>query len=62
VHKDIPAGNVVAGSPQMSHREWLRTQASLPQVPKLRKEMTALKTRIAQLEEKHAESRKGSRE
>ncbi|MBI3074505.1 MAG: UDP-3-O-(3-hydroxymyristoyl)glucosamine N-acyltransferase [Deltaproteobacteria bacterium] len=35
IAKDVPAGEVVAGSPAMPHRVWLRVAAILPKLPDL---------------------------
>ena len=52
VHKDVPAGQIVAGSPHMPHREWLKMEACLPKLPEMRAALAALQRRIADLEEK----------
>ena len=36
VHKDVPPGRIVAGSPHMSHMEWLKMEACLPKLPEMR--------------------------
>jgi UDP-3-O-[3-hydroxymyristoyl] glucosamine N-acyltransferase len=50
VHNDIPPNQIVAGSPHMPHREWLRMSAALPKVPEMRRKMHAMEKRIAELE------------
>ncbi len=52
VHKDIPPLQVVAGTPHMPHREWLKMEACLPKLPEMRETLAALKRRVAALEEK----------
>jgi UDP-3-O-[3-hydroxymyristoyl] glucosamine N-acyltransferase len=52
VHKDIPPGQIVAGSPHMPHREWLKMEACLPKLPEMRETLAALQRRVAILEEK----------
>jgi UDP-3-O-[3-hydroxymyristoyl] glucosamine N-acyltransferase len=52
VHKDIPPGRIVAGSPHMPHREWLKMEACLPKLPEMREALAALQRRVAALEEK----------
>jgi len=52
VHKDIPPGQIVAGSPHMPHREWLKMEACLPKLPEMREVLAALQQRVAALEEK----------
>ena len=51
VHKDIPPGRIVAGSPHMPHREWLKMEACLPKLPEMREALAALQRRVAALEE-----------
>jgi UDP-3-O-[3-hydroxymyristoyl] glucosamine N-acyltransferase len=50
VHKDVPSGRIVAGSPHMPHREWLKMEACLPKLPEMREALAALQRRIAALE------------
>lgn len=50
VHKNVPPGTVVSGFSQMPHREWLRMQATLPQLPEMRKRLLDLAGRIEQIE------------
>ena len=52
VHKDIPPGQIVAGSPHMPHREWLKMEACLPKLPEMREALAALQRRVAVLEGK----------
>ncbi|MCX5837854.1 MAG: UDP-3-O-(3-hydroxymyristoyl)glucosamine N-acyltransferase [Deltaproteobacteria bacterium] len=52
VHKDIPPGQIVAGSPHRPHREWLKMEACLPKLPEMREVLAALQRRVAALEEK----------
>jgi len=52
VHKDIPPGQIVAGSPHMPHREWLKMEACLPKLPEMREALAALQRRVAVLEKK----------
>ena len=52
VHKDIPPGQIVAGSPHMPHLEWLKMEACLPKLPEMREALAALQRRVAALEEK----------
>jgi UDP-3-O-[3-hydroxymyristoyl] glucosamine N-acyltransferase len=52
VHKDIPPGRIIAGSPHMPHREWLKMEACLPKLPEMREALAALQRRVAALEEK----------
>ncbi len=50
IHKDIPPGQICAGSPQQPYREWRRVVASLPRLPEMRNNITALKRRVEVLE------------
>jgi UDP-3-O-[3-hydroxymyristoyl] glucosamine N-acyltransferase len=52
VHKGIPPGRIVAGSPHMPHREWLKTEACLPKLPEMREALSVLQRRVTALEEK----------
>jgi UDP-3-O-[3-hydroxymyristoyl] glucosamine N-acyltransferase len=52
VHKDVPPGQIVAGTPHMPHREWLKMEACLPKLPEMREALAALRRRVAALEEK----------
>jgi UDP-3-O-[3-hydroxymyristoyl] glucosamine N-acyltransferase len=51
VHKDVPAGQIVAGTPHIPHRDWLKVGACLPKLPEMRENLAALKRRVAALEE-----------
>ena len=57
VTKDIPPGRIVAGSPHMPHREWLKMEACLPKLPEMRETLAALQRRVAALEEKEAKEK-----
>ena len=37
VHDDVPSNQVVSGSPHMPHRQWLRVEACVTQLPEMRK-------------------------
>ncbi len=50
VHKDVAPGRIIAGSPHMSHLEWLKMEACLPKLPEMRGALAALQGRIAALE------------
>lgn len=49
---DIPAGAFVSGLPARPHREVMRAQAAMGQVPDLIKRIRALEKRLAQLEQR----------
>ncbi len=48
--KDLPAGTIVGGSPQLDIRKYMKIVASLPQIPELLKTVKSLKTKIEELE------------
>ena len=50
VHKDIPPNQIVAGTPHMPHREWLKMEACLPKLAEMRATIAALQRRVAELE------------
>jgi len=50
VHEEIGPNNMVAGSPHMPHRKWLRAQACVPRLPEMRKTLKTLSQKIAILE------------
>ena len=52
IHKDVPAGQIVAGAPHMPHLEWLKMEACLPKLPEMRETLAALKRRVEALEKK----------
>ena len=52
VHEDVPAGQVVSGSPHMPHRDWLRVMASLTRLPDMRKTLQEMQKKIEELEKK----------
>ena len=52
ITKDIPRGQIVAGTPHQPHREWLKKEAALRKLPELRKTVASLLDRITALEEK----------
>ena len=51
VHKDIRPQQIVAGTPHMPHREWLKMEACLPKLPEMRETLAALQRRISALEQ-----------
>jgi len=50
IHKDIPPGQICAGSPQQPYREWRRVVKTLPKLPEMRNKITALNRRVEVLE------------
>ena len=48
---NLPANSMVSGLPAFEHRDWLKAMAVVPRLPELRKTISSLEKRIAQLEE-----------
>ena len=51
---NLPAGQIFSGIPVVPHKEWLRVSNIIPRLPEMRKTLTALEKRVAELEEKLA--------
>jgi UDP-3-O-[3-hydroxymyristoyl] glucosamine N-acyltransferase len=56
VHRDVPAGAAVFGSPALPATEARRTMAALPRVPELLRTVRRLERRVAALEQRLAET------
>lgn len=52
VHDDVPPRQVVSGSPHLPHRQWLRVEACVAQLPEMRKTVASLLKRLEELEKK----------
>jgi UDP-3-O-[3-hydroxymyristoyl] glucosamine N-acyltransferase len=50
VASDVPAGQVISGSLAIPHKTYLRVQRTLPHLPELRKQVSALEKRLRRLE------------
>jgi UDP-3-O-[3-hydroxymyristoyl] glucosamine N-acyltransferase len=50
IHKDIAPNQIVMGSPQRPHRDFLRIEACVSRLPEMRQALTALKEKMADLE------------
>ncbi len=50
VHDDVPPNQVVSGSPHLPHRQWLRVEACVAQLPEMRKAVSSLLKRVEELE------------
>ena len=50
VHNDVPANQVVSGSPHRPHRQWLRVEACVSQLPEMRKDIASMLKRLEKLE------------
>jgi UDP-3-O-[3-hydroxymyristoyl] glucosamine N-acyltransferase len=57
VHDDVPPNQVVSGSPHLPHRQWLRVEACVSQLPEMRKTVASLLKRMEKLETKIKEYR-----
>ena len=49
--RSVAAGEVVSGTPQMPHRQWLRVQRLTPQLPDMARRLRELEKRLKDLEE-----------
>jgi UDP-3-O-[3-hydroxymyristoyl] glucosamine N-acyltransferase len=49
---NLPANGMFSGIPTIPHREWLRSMGTVPKLPELRKNLSALEKRVQELEEK----------
>jgi UDP-3-O-[3-hydroxymyristoyl] glucosamine N-acyltransferase len=58
IHKDIAPNQVVLGSPQRPHREFLRIEACISRLPEMRNAIAALEKKTTELE-KRLERKKG---
>jgi UDP-3-O-[3-hydroxymyristoyl] glucosamine N-acyltransferase len=52
VPSSLPANAFYSGSPTMPHKDWLRAMAVVPRLPELKKNISSLEKRIAELESK----------
>jgi len=50
VPNSVAPNQVVSGIPALAHRDWLRISGSIPKLPELRKTVSALEKRVAELE------------
>jgi UDP-3-O-[3-hydroxymyristoyl] glucosamine N-acyltransferase len=51
IHKDIDPGQIVAGKPQLPHRQWLKVEACRTKLPEMKKTLEELKRKIEILQE-----------
>lgn len=51
IASNVPAGQILSGSIAMPHKTWLRVQRTIPRLPELRKQVSALEKRLRRLEE-----------
>lgn len=52
VPSSLPANGAYSGTPTMPHKEWLKSAMVVPKLPELKKTVSALEKRIAELEAK----------
>jgi len=52
VPSSLPANAAYSGTPTMPHREWLKSAMVVPKLPEMKKTVSALEKRIAELEAK----------
>lgn len=52
VPSSLPSNAGYSGSPTMPHKEWLRAMAVVPRLPELKKSISSMEKRIAELEAK----------
>jgi UDP-3-O-[3-hydroxymyristoyl] glucosamine N-acyltransferase len=50
VPSNLPANAIYSGIPAISHKEWLRAVGTIPRLPELRKTVSALEKKVAELE------------
>ncbi|MGV8058444.1 MAG: UDP-3-O-(3-hydroxymyristoyl)glucosamine N-acyltransferase [Smithellaceae bacterium] len=51
IHKEIESGQIVAGSPQLPYRQWLKVEACRTKLPEMKKTLEELKRKIEILQE-----------
>jgi UDP-3-O-[3-hydroxymyristoyl] glucosamine N-acyltransferase len=52
IHNDIASGQIVAGSPQVSHKEWLKIEACRVRLPRMRATLVDLVKKVEELQAK----------
>ncbi len=52
VPSSLPANAAYSGSPTMPHKEWLKSAMTVPRLPELKKTVSTLEKRVAELEAK----------
>ena len=52
VSRDIAPGEVVSGSPQMPHRDWLKTAAVFSRLPEMRRQLRDLERQVETLQKR----------
>jgi len=51
IHKEIESGQIIAGSPQLPYRQWLKVEACRAKLPEMKKTLEELKRKIEIMEE-----------
>lgn len=51
IHKEIESGQIIAGSPQLPYRQWLKVEACRAKLPEMKKTIEELKRKIEILQE-----------
>ena len=62
VARDVNPGEILSGAPAFPHREWLRAQALFPRLPEIRRGLSALEKRVADLEKKLGQTEEPAKE
>jgi UDP-3-O-[3-hydroxymyristoyl] glucosamine N-acyltransferase len=52
IHKDIESGQIIAGSPHTSHKEWLKIEACRVRFPRMRATLVDLVKKVEELQAK----------
>jgi UDP-3-O-[3-hydroxymyristoyl] glucosamine N-acyltransferase len=52
IHNDIESGQIVAGSPQVPHKEWLKIEACRVRLPRMRITLAELVGKVEKLQAK----------
>ncbi len=50
VNRNVPPGQIVSGAPVMPHEVWVKSQAVIPRLPELRRQVRELEQRVRALE------------
>lgn len=56
VAKSVPSGEIVSGSPAITHRLWLRVQKILPRLPELKRKLEDMEKRLKKIERTEREN------
>ncbi|NJL59362.1 MAG: UDP-3-O-(3-hydroxymyristoyl)glucosamine N-acyltransferase, partial [Desulfobacteraceae bacterium] len=53
IAKSVADGEIVSGSPEIPHKQWLRVQTIIPKLPEMKKQLNELQRRIEEIEKKN---------